>query len=89
MPIDKDESRRIRNEIRRILLQYWDPIGIKDEPLAQDEYDAYLGSICELLLRGATDEDVSNHLWKIIEEQISVHPASGATKKQFDNLEPS
>ena len=82
MPMDKDESRRIRHEIRRILLQYWDPIGIKDEPLAQDEYDAYLGPIYKLLLRGAMDEEVSNHLWKIIEERISVHPASGATKKR-------
>jgi len=39
--IDKYESRRIRVAIRNVLLGVWDPIGIKDEPNAQDEYDGY------------------------------------------------
>ena len=38
--IDKYESRRIRGEIRRVLMTVWDPIGVKDEPNAQDEYAA-------------------------------------------------
>jgi hypothetical protein len=33
MGIDKEESRRIRNDIRQVLLQVWDPIGIQDEPM--------------------------------------------------------
>ena len=41
--IDKATSRRIRAKIRHVLLEVWDPIGIKDEPNAQDEYDAYMG----------------------------------------------
>ena len=36
--IDKYESRRIRAEVRRVLSDVWDPIGVKDEPNAQDEY---------------------------------------------------
>ena len=34
--IDKYESRRIRAEIRQVLLTVWDPIGVADEPNAQD-----------------------------------------------------
>ena len=34
-------------EIRSILLSCWDPVGIRQEPQAQDEYDAYLGRIAE------------------------------------------
>jgi len=34
--IEKHESRRIRNEIRRALLTVWDSIGVKDEPNAVD-----------------------------------------------------
>ena len=41
--IEKYESRRIRVEIRRVLLMVWDPIGIRDESNAQDEYDGYWG----------------------------------------------
>ena len=86
MAIDKYESRRIRSEIRRVLLQYWDPIGIRDEPNAQDEYDAYLGGIYELLVRGATDHEITNHLWRIIEESIELHPQSGATERTVREL---
>ena len=54
--IDKYESRRIRVEIRHVPVDVWDPIGIKDEPNAQDEYDGYLGGVYELLVGGAVDE---------------------------------
>ena len=43
--IDKITSRLIRSQIRRVLLNVWDPIGVKNEPNAQDEYDGYLGEI--------------------------------------------
>lgn len=49
--IDKYESRRIRTEIRRVLMTVWDPIGVRDEPNAQDEYDSYLGGVFGLLTR--------------------------------------
>jgi hypothetical protein len=43
--IDKYESRRITVDIRHVLMSVWDPIGIKDRPNAQDEYDSYLGGV--------------------------------------------
>jgi len=48
--IEKYESRRIRVAIRHVLMDVWDPIGVKDEPNAQDEYDGYLGGVYELLV---------------------------------------
>ena len=33
-------------------MDVWDPIGVKDEPNAQDEYDGYLGGVYELLVSG-------------------------------------
>jgi hypothetical protein len=86
MGIDKEESRRIRNDIRQVLLQVWDPIGIQDEPNAQDEYDLYVDGIYGLLLRGATDKEITNHLWRIIEERIEIHPQSGATERTIQAL---
>jgi len=61
--IDKAESRRIRVQIRHILLQSWDPIGIRDEPNAQDEYDGYIGKLYELLVRGAAYSEVVEYLY--------------------------
>jgi hypothetical protein len=47
---EKYESRRIRVDIRHVLMDVWDPIGVKDIPQASDEYDSYLGEIMELLV---------------------------------------
>jgi hypothetical protein len=72
--MDKSESRKIRIEIRRVLLDVWDPIGIKDEPKAQDEYDGYLDGVYELLISNASDENIQNHLRQIVTEQMGLRP---------------
>jgi hypothetical protein len=70
--IDKYESRRIRVEIRHVLMDVWDPIGIKYEPNAQDEYDGYLGGVYELLVGKASDEQIQDHLWRIVTERMAL-----------------
>jgi hypothetical protein len=73
--IDKYESRRIRVAIRNVLLGVWDPIGIKDEPTAQDEYDGYLGGVYGLLVSGASDEQIEAHLLRIVTERMELSTA--------------
>jgi hypothetical protein len=68
--IDKAGSRRIRAEIRHVLLSVWDPIGVQDEPLAQDEYDSYLGDIYELLIRRAPDSELADYLHWVAHERM-------------------
>jgi hypothetical protein len=70
--IEKYESRRIRVAIRHVLMDVWDPIGVKDEPNAQDEYDGYLGGVYELLVTGASDESIEDHLWRIVTERMEL-----------------
>jgi hypothetical protein len=62
--IDKHESRRIRVQIRHVLLNVWDSIGVKDEPNAQDEYDCCLGSLFNLLITSATNDQIAEYLWR-------------------------
>jgi len=76
--IDKYESRRIRHEIREVLLRVWDPIGIKDEPNAQTEYDGYLGGVYELLVGGATDSEITERLLYIIRERMALKATAAA-----------
>ena len=49
------EIRKLQAQVREILLDEWDPIGVGDEPDAQDEYDAYVGPITRVLLSGGRD----------------------------------
>lgn len=74
--IDKDESRRIRVAIRHVLLEKWDPIGVKNEPFAQDEYDAYVGEIYELLVTKAPDSKIAEYLWGVAREDMGLGPES-------------
>ena len=69
-----------------MLLECWDPIGIRDEPNAQDEYDSYINGVLNLLLHGASEKEISDHLWRIIEERINIHPQRGATERTVREL---
>ena len=73
--IDKYDSRSIRAQIRHILLEVWDPVGIKDEPNAQDEYDGYIGKLYELLVSGAPDSDLIEHLYWAAHDQMGFDAA--------------
>ena len=70
--IDKATSRRIRVEIRHVLLDVWDPIGVKDEPNAQDEYDGYVGVIFDSLSGGATDEQLADRLLYFVSDRMGL-----------------
>jgi hypothetical protein len=66
------QSRRIRVEIRRVFLDTWDPIGIRDEPNAQDEYDGYIGEVFELLANGSPDSKILDYLFEAAHEHMGL-----------------
>ena len=68
--IGKEESRRIRVEIGRVLLEIWDPIGVRDEPNAQDEYNNYVGHLYELLVSRAPEAKLSEYLYWVAHKQM-------------------
>jgi hypothetical protein len=58
---DRFEIREIQTKIRRVLMDEWDPIGVKGVPEAVDEYDRYIGGIYGLIQRDASERDISAH----------------------------
>jgi len=73
--IDKITSRLIRSQIRKVLLNVWDPIGIQTEPNAQDEYDGYIGEIYGLLDRKASDQEITDRLLYIVQDTMGLDEA--------------
>ena len=73
--IDKAESRRIRVLIRHVLLEVWDPIGVKDEPFARDEYDGYIGKLYELLVSHADDSQFIDYLHWAVHDHMGLDAA--------------
>ena len=61
----ESHARNVEGAIRRVLLRDWDPIGVRDAPEAQDEYDGYVGGAYRLLAAGVTGSDLAEHLARI------------------------
>lgn len=53
---------RLQQEVRKILLMDWDPIGIRDVPQAQDEYDNYVPRIAEMVTSRRSIVELSEYL---------------------------
>ncbi len=49
-------------ELHRVLLLWWDPIGVKDIPEAQGEYAGYEGRIGRLLREGGGPAELAAFL---------------------------
>jgi hypothetical protein len=75
----RDRARQIQESIRAVLLHDWDPIGIQDVREAQDEYDSYVGGVYRLLVSGASEEEIVEHLWQI--ETITIGLSTGDREK--------
>ncbi|RZT29009.1 hypothetical protein EV147_5106 [Cupriavidus agavae] len=82
MKHDSDEGREL--EIRNVLINKWDPIGIKDVPEARDEYDSYIPAILELIERGADLDVLSSYLVWVEAERIGL-PVRLAIAKEVAN----
>ncbi len=67
-------------------MKVWDPIGIKDEPRAQGEYDRYIGGVFNLLTNHGSEKEIEDYPWKVIEEKIHIHPQKGATQNAANAL---
>jgi hypothetical protein len=76
--VSEDEQSRVRNAVRHILMSQWDPIGVSDTPEAADEYDGYIGSICDLLARKASDKELAAYLREIEMNRMGLTDEQGA-----------
>jgi hypothetical protein len=59
------------NVIREILLEFWDPINIGDNPNLADEYDSFIPRILQSLKKSPSDEALFDLLARIEEEELS------------------
>ena len=53
---------RLYDTVRQVLIEDWDPIGIRDVPQARDEYDGYAATIVRMLAGGASLAELSDRL---------------------------
>ena len=64
-PANKYISRENRATVREVLLQEWDPIGVRELGLPEDEYDAYVGKVYVMLMDEESKEALAGYLLDI------------------------
>jgi hypothetical protein len=67
--------------IHAVLIKEWDPIGVADEPMAQDEYDSYIPVVLRLLREGADDAEIAAHLAKIETQEMGLDPLADRNRR--------
>jgi len=59
--------------VRELLMREWDPIGVKDVPEAQDEYDTYADKVYVMVMHeGASAEQIADYLYEIRAEYMGL-----------------
>ncbi len=60
--------------VRDILLHEWDPQGVAWNTLAQDEYDSYVPEVIDLIIHGASVEQIAQRLEWLATEKMGLNP---------------
>ncbi len=81
-----DRARQYHGAIRGILLHEWDPIGVAEEPNAQDEYDSYIHEIHGMLIRHEPRHRLIDHLWWVETEHMGLFGNRSPTEAVADRL---
>jgi hypothetical protein len=72
---NKYQSRENRAVVRQVLMESWDPIGVRDFPGAQDEYDGYVGKVYVMLMDDrASSQAIAAYLHDIAINYIGITP---------------
>ena len=62
-------------------MQHWDPIGVRDEPNAQDEYDAYIGKVYAMLMdEHASTDEIFEYLYGIATKRMGLRETAELLK---------
>jgi len=66
------EKKELISNVRYILLNDWDPIGIGDNSNLSDEYDGYIGSIIKILEQKPSVESIATFLKNIEKTEMGI-----------------
>jgi hypothetical protein len=72
--------------MRGVLLNTWDPIGVKTWPEAIHEYDGYIGDLYDLLVSGAPDSALLDYLYSAVNEHMGLDASREEMQETIDAL---
>ena len=79
-------AKSFEQSIQAILRSEWDPIGISDNPKAQDEYASYLPLIIELAHQNVAVAVMTEHLLKLAQKHMGLEGDPKRTAAAAKNI---
>ena len=67
-------KRRGGTQLRQLVMNTWDPIGVRGVAEAHDEYDGYLGGIADAVRRDLGEAAIADLLTGFATENIGLRP---------------
>jgi hypothetical protein len=93
---NKYQSRENRAKVREVLMREWDPIGVREFPEAQEEYDTYVGKVYVMLMDDrASASQIAEYLFEVATVRMGLskesieHQAAMRTAEVLIALRPS
>lgn len=77
---------RLRLAISEVLFYIWNPIGVPFIPEVRDEYESYVRSIFNLVVRKAGPDQVASELDAIAKEHMGIELNKGESKRAADTI---
>lgn len=81
-----DRAKRYQDAIKQILLEEWDPIGVKDVPEAQDEYDSYISGVYHRLIHRVPKHELFDYLWEVENDHMGLYGNRSRTETVIEKL---
>ena len=79
---EDDHSQKLQSKIGEILMHEWDPIGIKDEPKARHEYEAYVERVYALLAdRNRSSDKITAYLLDVCSRRMGLKITAYVTER--------
>jgi hypothetical protein len=82
-----DEIRRrellLFEGVREVLFREWDPIGVNNQPLAQDEYDSYARRIVGYLNGEADEYKIAHYLSEVQRNSMGMSNIDGDNNRRI------
>lgn len=70
----------LQKKINQVLLKEWDPIGIGDDPQAQNEYNSYVFPVLDLLISENSEQNLFKFLWWVETDYMGLPGDESHTK---------
>lgn len=82
-----DRAQAWHDAIRKALVEKWDPIGVREIPEAQDEYDHYVPAVYRLLVTRRPKQELFDYLWWLEREHMGLSGDRQATEAFAEYLQ--